>query len=57
MDLFYEKLSVRGKARMDLATVGCLLFYLVVLLIGSISSLRYAIERRMRRGSRCGTPR
>lgn len=44
MDLFYEKLSVRGKARMDLATVGCLLFYLVVLLIGSISSLRYAIE-------------
>ena len=44
MDLFYEKLSVRGKAKMDLATVGCLLFYLVVLLIGSISSLRYAIE-------------
>ena len=44
MDLFYEKLSVRGKARMDLLTVGCLLFYLVVLLIGSISSLRYAIE-------------
>ena len=44
MDLFYERLSVRGKARMDLATVGCLLFYLVVLLIGSISSLRYAIE-------------
>ena len=44
MDLFYEKLSVRGKARMDLATVGCLLFYLVVLLIGSVSSLRYAID-------------
>ena len=44
MDLFYERLSARGKARMDLATVGCLLFYLVVLLIGSVSSLRYAIE-------------
>lgn len=44
MDLFYERLSTRGRARMDLATVGCLLFYLVVLLIGSISSLRYAIE-------------
>lgn len=43
MDLFYEGLSVRGKARMDLATAGCLLFYLGVMLFGSISSLRYAI--------------
>jgi TRAP-type mannitol/chloroaromatic compound transport system permease small subunit len=44
MDLFYESLSERGKARMDLVTVSCLLFYLCVMLIGSISSLEYAIE-------------
>ncbi len=43
MDLFYERLSERGRARMDVVTVFCLMFYLVVLLIGSISSLRYAI--------------
>jgi TRAP-type mannitol/chloroaromatic compound transport system permease small subunit len=44
MDLIYDWLSVRGKARMDLLTSGCLLFYLTVLLIGSISSTLYAIE-------------
>jgi len=51
MDLFYERLSERGKAWMDLATVGCLLFYLVVMLIGSISSLEYAIQTGERRFS------
>lgn len=44
MDLFYDWLSPRGKARMDLVTIGCLIFYLGVMLFGSISSLRYAIE-------------
>ena len=48
MDLFYENLSERGKARMDLVTVGCLIFYLVVMLIGSISSLAYSIETNQR---------
>lgn len=43
MDLFYDRLGPRGKARMDLITIGCLIFYLGVMLIGSISSLRYAI--------------
>jgi len=43
MDLIYAGLSDRGKSWVDLATVGCLMFYLVVLLIGSVSSLRYAI--------------
>lgn len=43
MDLFYERLSERGRARMDVVTIFCLMFYLVVLLVGSISSLRYAI--------------
>lgn len=51
MDLFYEGLSVKGKARMDLVTVGCLIFYLLVLLFGSISSLQYAIETGERRFS------
>jgi len=51
MDLFYEKLSVRGKAWLDLVTSACLLFYLVVLLLGSISSLGYAIETGERRFS------
>lgn len=51
MDLVYGSLSPLGKARMDLATVGCLIFYLGVLLAGSISSLQYAIETNERRFS------
>ena len=51
MDLFYESLSEKGKARMDLITIGCLIFYLLVLLSGSISSLEYAIETGERRFS------
>ena len=44
MDLFYDHMSDRNKARMDIFTVGCLMFYLTVMLFGSISSLTYAIE-------------
>ena len=51
MDLFYDNLSVKGKARMDLLTIGCLIFYLSVLLIGAISSLEYAIDTGERRFS------
>lgn len=51
MDLFYDSLSVRGKARLDLITMICLLFYLCVMLYGSISSLGYAIETGERRFS------
>jgi TRAP-type mannitol/chloroaromatic compound transport system permease small subunit len=51
MDLLYGALSPLGKARLDLATVGCLIFYLGVLLAGSISSLQYAIETNERRFS------
>jgi len=51
MDLWYANLSERGKAKMDLLTVGCLIFYLVVMLIGSISSLEYAIATNERRFS------
>ncbi len=51
MDLLYEHLSERGKARLDAVTLFCLLFYLVVLLWGSISSLIYAIGTNERRFS------
>ena len=51
MDLFYDNLSDRGKARLDAVTIGCLLFYLSVMLIGSISSLQYAIDTNEKRFS------
>ncbi|MCS0505000.1 TRAP transporter small permease subunit [Ancylobacter mangrovi] len=51
MDLWYGNLSVRGKAKVDIFTVWCLIFYLGVLLAGSISSLAYAIATDERRFS------
>ncbi len=51
MDLWYATLSERGKAKIDLVTVWCLIFYLAVMLIGSISSLQYAIATNERRFS------
>ena len=51
MDLFYDRLSGINKARLDVVTSFCLLFYLVTLLYGSISSLEYAIEYDQRKFS------
>ena len=51
MDLFFSSLSDRGKAKVDLFTAVCLIFYLVVTLIGGVSSLMYAIETNERRFS------
>ncbi len=51
MDLFYSSLSERGRAKINLATSVCLIFYLVVTLIGGISSLQYAVETNERRFS------
>ncbi|WP_116133521.1 TRAP transporter small permease subunit [Tropicimonas sp. IMCC34043] len=51
MDLFYERLSERGKAWLDAVTIFCLLFYLGVLFWGSISSLGYAIATNEKRFS------
>ncbi len=48
MDLFYGNLSERGKAKMDIFTSAFLLFYLVTLLIGSVSSLIYTIETKQK---------
>ena len=44
MDLFYGKFSKRGKAKMDIFTSFFLIFYLVLLLFGSYTSLIYTIE-------------
>jgi TRAP-type mannitol/chloroaromatic compound transport system permease small subunit len=51
MDLWYAELSDRAKAKLDLFTVGCLIFYLGVMLVGSISSLEYAIATNEKRFS------
>jgi TRAP-type mannitol/chloroaromatic compound transport system permease small subunit len=51
MDLWYANLSERTRAKLDLLTVGCLIFYLGVMLVGSISSLQYAIETNEKRFS------
>ena len=51
MDLWYANLSERGKAKLDLFTVWCMIFYLGVMLMGSISSLQYAIQTGERRFS------
>jgi TRAP-type mannitol/chloroaromatic compound transport system permease small subunit len=51
MDLLYSRLSDKGKARLDAFTSFFLVFYLVCLLIGSISSAIYAIETDERRFS------
>ena len=51
MDLIYDRFSDRNKARIDCVTSFFLLFYLVVLLIGAISSTAYAIEYDQRKFS------
>ena len=51
MDLWYANLSDRGKAKLDLVTVFCMIFYLGVMLVGSISSLQYAIATDEKRFS------
>ena len=44
MDLIYEHLSEKTRAKVDVVTTFFLIFYLVTLFIGSISSTMYAIE-------------
>ena len=48
MDLFYGKLTKKGKAKMDIFTSGFLIFYLVILFYGSISSLEYTIKTKQK---------
>ncbi|MOA27021.1 Tripartite ATP-independent periplasmic transporter, DctQ component [compost metagenome] len=44
MDLLYSRWTLRTRAWVDVLTVGFLLFYLVLLLYGGISSTWYAFE-------------
>ena len=48
MDLFYGRLSEKGKAKMDAFTSIFLIFYLVILFYGSISSLQYTIQTKQK---------
>jgi TRAP-type mannitol/chloroaromatic compound transport system permease small subunit len=44
MDLLYSRWKPRTQATVDVVTTGFLLFYVIVLLIGGVSSTQYAIE-------------
>jgi len=44
MDVFYERWQPRTRAFWDSATAFCLVFYLVLLMMGGISSTSYALE-------------
>ena len=44
MDLLYGRWSIKRRAFTDSITAFCLVFYLVLLLFGAISSTQYAIE-------------
>tara|TARA_B100000900_G_C20525546_1_gene694009 strand:+ start:799 stop:1218 length:420 start_codon:yes stop_codon:yes gene_type:complete len=48
MDLFYGRLSNKGKAKMDIFTSFFLIFYLIILFIGSITSLIYTIQTKQK---------
>ena len=51
MDLIYDHCSDRNKARLDTLTSFFLIFYLVCLLIGAVSSTVYAIEYNQKKFS------
>ena len=51
MDLLYDRYSDKTKAKIDVFTSFFLIFYLVTLLIGSVSSTIYAIETGQRKFS------
>mgnify|MGYP001491914098 CR=1 FL=1 len=48
MDLFYGRLSEKGKAKMDAFTSIFLIFYLVILFYGSITSLQYTLQTKQK---------
>ena len=51
LDLVYSRLSDKGREWIDILTSGCLIFYLSIMLIGAISSLKYAIATNEKRFS------
>jgi TRAP-type mannitol/chloroaromatic compound transport system permease small subunit len=51
MDLLYSRWTLRGRAFADTLTAVCLITYLVVMLMGGISSTEYALEYGQRASS------
>ncbi len=56
MDVLYERWSEKKRARVDVITSGFLIFYLVVLLYGGLSSTLYALQYGQRNYSSWGPP-
>ncbi len=56
MDVLYGRWSPKKRAVTDAITVFCLIFYLVVLLIGGLSSTSYSLEYNQRNYSSWGPP-
>lgn len=56
MDVFYGQWSPKRRAITDAITIFCLIFYLVVLLIGGLSSTLYSLEYGQRNYSAWGPP-
>ncbi|MCP4997067.1 MAG: TRAP transporter small permease subunit [Gammaproteobacteria bacterium] len=56
MDLVYERLSVKKRAFADSITAFCLIFYLIILFYGGLSSTEYAIQYGQKNYSAWGPP-
>jgi len=56
VDIFYGRWSIRKRAFTDSITAFCLIFYLVFLLVGGLSSTRYALEYGQKNYSAWGPP-
>ncbi len=56
MDVLYGNWSPKRRAVTDAITIFCLIFYLVVLLIGGLSSTMYSLEYGQRNYSSWGPP-
>ncbi|MCB1804622.1 MAG: TRAP transporter small permease subunit [Candidatus Competibacteraceae bacterium] len=56
VDIFYGRWPVRKQAFADSITAFCLIFYLVFLLVGGLSSTEYALEYGQKNYSSWGPP-
>ncbi|MEM9255564.1 MAG: TRAP transporter small permease subunit [Pseudomonadota bacterium] len=56
VDVFYSRWSPRKRAFSDSITAFCLVFYLILLLYGAISSTQYALEYNQKNYSAWGPP-
>ena len=56
MDLLYGRWSLKTRAIVDMVTGCCLIFYLIFLLYGGISSTQYAIEYNQKNYSAWAPP-